>query len=156
MEKLVVFLWFAGEAEEAVAFYEEVFSELRVGEVLRYGEEMGDLAGTVMTVSFELFGRSFVALNGRSGGGFTEAVSLMVMCEDQGELDSYWEKLLAGGEALACGWVKDRYGVTWQVTPRVLMDWIGDSDVERRGRVMEAMMGMVKLDFSGLRRAYEG
>lgn len=155
MGKMQTFLWFRDGAEQAVEFYKGLFADLKVGQILRYGPGMPAPEGSVMTVSFELFGQSFVALNGNPEPAFSPTVSFLVNCDTQEEIDRYWDGLLEGGQALACGWVTDRFGVTWQITPRPLMGWIGDSDPVKSQRVMESMMSMIKLDIEALRRAYE-
>lgn len=156
MNKLQTFLWFENEAEPAVAFYESVFPGLKVGEIMRWGPDMPMPEGTVIAIEFELFGQRFVALNGRTDAAMSPAVSFLVNCDDQAEIDRYWDQLLDGGYAMACGWLTDKFGVTWQITPRHLMSWIRDPDLQKSQRTMHAMMGMVKLDIDELRRAYEG
>jgi predicted 3-demethylubiquinone-9 3-methyltransferase (glyoxalase superfamily) len=155
-------LWFDDQAEEAVAFYTATFGNSKIVDVARYGEAgheiHGKPAGTVMTVAFELEGQSFTALNGGPMFKFNEAISFQVNCETQGEVDYYWEKLSEGGDARAqqCGWLKDKYGVSWQVVPRALVEMISDPDSEKSGRVMEAMLQMKKIDIDALKRAYAG
>jgi predicted 3-demethylubiquinone-9 3-methyltransferase (glyoxalase superfamily) len=155
-------LWFDDQAEEAVAFYSATFGNSKIVDVARYGEAgheiHGKPAGTVMTVAFELEGQSFTALNGGPMFKFNEAISFQVNCETQGEVDYYWEKLSEGGDARAqqCGWLKDKYGVSWQVVPRALVEMISDPDSEKSGRVMEAMLQMKKIDIDALKRAYAG
>jgi predicted 3-demethylubiquinone-9 3-methyltransferase (glyoxalase superfamily) len=155
-------LWFDTQAEDAALFYAGIFPNSRIVSLVRYGEAgqevTGGRPGSVMTVAFELDGQSFVALNGGPAFRFSEAISLIVNCEDQAEVDYYWEKLAAGGDEQAqqCGWLKDRYGVSWQIVPRVLSRLIADPDAERAGRVTEAMLAMKKLDVAALERAYEG
>ena len=153
-------LWFDDQAEEAVAFYTSVFRNSKIIEVARYGEAgrevHGKPAGTVMTVAFELDGQRFTALNGGPIFKFNEAISLQVHCETQDEVDHYWNKLSAGGDPKAqqCGWLKDKYGLSWQIVPRALLDMLTDSDRERAGSVMTAMLQMKKLDIATLKRAY--
>jgi predicted 3-demethylubiquinone-9 3-methyltransferase (glyoxalase superfamily) len=155
-------LWFDDQAEEAVAFYSATFGNSKIVDVARYGEAgheiHGKPAGTVMTVAFELEGQSFTALNGGPMFKFNEAISFQVNCETQGEVDYYWEKLSEGGDARAqqCGWLRDKYGVSWQVVPRALVEMISDPDSEKSGRVMEAMLQMKKIDIDALKRAYAG
>jgi predicted 3-demethylubiquinone-9 3-methyltransferase (glyoxalase superfamily) len=152
-------LWFDDQAEEAAAFYTGIFENSRVVSVSRYGdagrEIHGKAPGTVMVVAFELEGQAFTALNGGPMFKFNEAVSLQVACETQEEVDYYWEKLSAGGDEAAqqCGWLKDRYGLSWQVVPNVLGELISDPDPERSQRAMRAMLRMKKIDIAGLTRA---
>jgi predicted 3-demethylubiquinone-9 3-methyltransferase (glyoxalase superfamily) len=161
-QKITPCLWFDDQAEEAVAFYSATFGNSKIVDVARYGEAgheiHGKPAGTVMTVAFELEGQSFTALNGGPMFKFNEAISFQVNCETQGEVDYYWEKLSEGGDARAqqCGWLKDKYGVSWQVVPRALVEMISDPDSEKSGRVMEAMLQMKKIDIDALERAYAG
>jgi predicted 3-demethylubiquinone-9 3-methyltransferase (glyoxalase superfamily) len=155
-------LWFAGQAEEAADFYTSVFPNSRVVTVSRYpaaGQEIHQQpAGSVLTVEFELDGMSFTALNGPPIFHFTEAVSLQVYCDTQEEVDHYWDRLCEGGDEAArqCGWLKDRFGVSWQVVPRMLADFMTDPDQRRMERVFMAMMPMKKLDIAELQRAYRG
>ena len=157
MEKITPFLWFDGLAEEAANFYISVFKNGKVTATTYYGEEAPGAKGSVMTVSFELDGKPFVALNGGPQYKFTEAVSFVVNCATQAEIDHFWEKLPAdGGEIIECGWLRDKYGLTWQVVPAKLWDWIQDKDAARTQRVMNAVMTMTKLDLATLQKAYEG
>jgi predicted 3-demethylubiquinone-9 3-methyltransferase (glyoxalase superfamily) len=156
VQGITPFLWFDNQAEEATSFYAEVFPNSRILGVTRYGEAGPGQAGTVMTVDFELDGRPFVALNGGPEFHFTEAVSFLVHCETQEEVDELWEKLSEGGEKGPCGWLKDRYGLSWQVVPTVLEELIRDPDPEKSRRVIEAMLQMGKIEIEPLRRAYEG
>jgi predicted 3-demethylubiquinone-9 3-methyltransferase (glyoxalase superfamily) len=149
-------LWFDTEAEEAAAFYTSVFENSRILNVARYTEAGPRPAGTVMTVEFELDGQRFVAINGGTQFKFSEAVSFMVECETQEEIDFFWERLTAGGEEGPCGWLKDRYGLSWQVVPTGMDELFADPDQERARRAMEAMFGMRKLDVAALRRAADG
>jgi predicted 3-demethylubiquinone-9 3-methyltransferase (glyoxalase superfamily) len=153
-------LWFDDRAEEAARFYTSVFPDSRVGRIARYGEAgakiSGHPAGSVMTVDFELQGQAFVALNGGPQFPFTEAVSFIVHCESQEEVDHYWDALSEGGEPGPCGWLKDRYGVSWQIVPTILYEILDDEDTTKWERMMEALLGMKKLDVEGLRRAAEG
>ena len=155
-------LWFDDQAEAAAEFYTGIFQHSRIISVTRYGEAgrevHGRPAGTVMTVAFELDGQTFTALNGGPVFKFNEAISFQVHCETQEEVDYYWEKLSAGGDEKAqqCGWLKDKYGVSWQVVPTVLLEMMNDPDSEKSGRVMEAMLRMKKIDMSRLKRAYAG
>ncbi|MEP6699283.1 MAG: VOC family protein [Verrucomicrobiota bacterium] len=157
MQKITPFLWFDGQAEEAVNFYVSVFKNAQVTGMTRCGEEGPGPKGSVLTVAFELDGQRFVALNGGPQFKFTEAVSFVVNCESQEEIDYYWEKLTAGGgKEVECGWVKDKYGLSWQVVPTKLWAWMQDSDPLRSQRVMHALMQMKKFDLAALQRAYEG
>ena len=161
-QKITPCLWFDHQAEEAATFYVSVFKNSKMGTILRYGEAGHDIhkraPGSVMTVEFELDGQKFLALNGGPLFKFNEAISLQIDCETQAEVDHYWEKLSAGGDpnAQQCGWLKDRYGLSWQVVPRVLIEMMTDSDTKKSGRVMEAMLQMKKIDIAGLKRAYAG
>lgn len=156
MPKITPFLWFDGQAEEAVDFYVSVFPHAKVGKVLRCGEAGPWPAGAVLTIAFELEGQAFTALNGGPGHPFDESVSFVIDCQDQAEVDRYWDLLLDGGEAIACGWLKDRYGLRWQVTPRILIDLLADPDEAKAARVMGAMMQMVKIDIAALKAAAGG
>jgi predicted 3-demethylubiquinone-9 3-methyltransferase (glyoxalase superfamily) len=147
-------LWFDGKAEEAVEFYRSVFPETEIVTTLRYTEAGPGPVGGVLAITFRLRGEEFLALNGGPHFSFTPAISVLVRCRDQAELDLYWEKLLAGGEAMQCGWLRDRFGVTWQIVPEKLLAMHQDADRARAARVMRAMMGMVKLDIAGLEAAY--
>jgi len=147
-------LWFDGQAEAATEFYVSIFKNSRIGRVTRYGEVGPRLAGTVMTVTFELDGQEFIALNGGPEFKFNEAVSFIVNCETQEEIDEYWEKLSAGGQKIQCGWLKDKFGVSWQIVPTVLGEMLQDRDLQKTNRVMEAVLGMIKLDISRLEQAY--
>jgi predicted 3-demethylubiquinone-9 3-methyltransferase (glyoxalase superfamily) len=155
MQKITPFLWFDNQAEEAVNFYVSVFKNSKVRGMTRYtGEEPSGQKGSVMTVSFELDGQEFVALNGGPQFKFTEAVSFVVNCETQEEIDYYWEKLSSGGgEEVQCGWVTDKYGLSWQVVPAKIREWARDPAGFQR--VMHAVMQMKKLDIAALERAYE-
>jgi len=161
-QKITPCLWFDDQAEEAVKLYTAIFRNSRIVEIARYGEVgrevHGKPAGSVMTVAFELDGQAFTALNGGPIFKFNEAISLQVSCETQAEVDHYWEKLSAGRDpnAQQCGWLKDRYGVSWQIIPRVLVEMITDPDSKKSQRVMGAMLQMKKIDIDGLRRAYAG
>lgn len=157
MQRIKTFLTFAEGAEDAAALYVSVFANSKVTRTTRYGESGPGTPGSVMTVEFELDGQEFVALNGGAQFSFTDGISLAVACSNQEEVDKYWDALTAdGGQPVACGWLKDRFGVSWQITPTVLMQVIGDPDPVRARRVMEAMMGMVKIDIAALERAYAG
>jgi predicted 3-demethylubiquinone-9 3-methyltransferase (glyoxalase superfamily) len=156
MQKMRTFLWFDGKAEEAARFYVSLFPGAKILDTMRYTEAGPRPKGEVLTVSFELFGQAFVALNGGPHYSFTPAISFMIECETQAELDGYWERLADGGTPMQCGWITDRFGVTWQITPSILLPMMQDKDSARALRVTRAMMGMVKLDFAALKRAYDG
>jgi predicted 3-demethylubiquinone-9 3-methyltransferase (glyoxalase superfamily) len=149
-------LWFDTEAEEAADFYVSVFKNSRVVNVTRYTEAGPREAGMVMTVEFELDGQRFVGINGGPDFTFDEAVSFEIVCEDQDEVDYYWERLTDGGEESQCGWLKDRYGLSWQVVPKGMDEVFSDADPERGKRAMEAMLKMRKLDLGALRAAADG
>ncbi len=155
MQKITPFLWFDNQAEEAVNFYVSVFKNSKVKGMTRYtGEEPSGVKGSVMTVDFELEGQEFVALNGGPQFKFTEAVSFVINCETQEEIDYYWEKLSSGGgDEVQCGWLTDRYGLSWQVVPAKIREWAKDKTGFQR--VMHAVMQMKKLDITALQRAYE-
>lgn len=159
-QRIGVCLWFDDEAEAAASFYVSVFDNSRLGHVTRYDEEgarvSGRPKGSVMTVDFELDGQPFVALNGGPLFKFTEAISLVVNCRTQAEVDAFWSRLSAGGQEVQCGWLKDRFGLSWQIVPTVLPEMLRDKDPERSRRVMGAMLGMKKLDIGALKAAYEG
>jgi predicted 3-demethylubiquinone-9 3-methyltransferase (glyoxalase superfamily) len=160
--KIVPCLWFAGEGEEAARFYTSVFPDSRITHIERYpavGQEVhGQPAGKVLTVSFELAGQSFMALNGGPQFKFTEAISLQIMCDSAEEVDHYWNKLGEGGpvEAQQCGWLKDKFGLSWQVIPKRLVEMMADPDKAKSTRVFSAMLEMHKLDVAALERAFNG
>ena len=156
MQKITPFLWFDQEAEEAANFYVSVFKNSKVVSVARYGDTGPGPKGSVMTVEFELDGERFVGLNGGPNFKFTEAVSFVVNCASQEEVDHFWEKLSEGGKESQCGWLKDKYGLSWQIVPTILVELLQDKDREKAQRVMQAMMKMVKIDIETLKRAYEG
>jgi len=156
-QKITPNLWFDTEAEEAADFYTSVFPDSRIVDITHYTEGAPRPAGTVMTVTWELNGQQFVGINGGPNFKFDEAVSFSVSCEDQNEVDYYWERLLeGGGEESQCGWLKDRYGLSWQVVPKGMGELFADSDRERATRAMAAMLKMRKLDIDELRRAADG
>ncbi|MEH6373000.1 VOC family protein [Streptomyces sp. KLMMK] len=155
-QKIKPFLWYDGQAEEAAAHYVSVFDDSRIVEVQRYGEVGPGAPGSVMTVEFTLAGQHFVALNGGPEFTFTEAVSFSIDCADQEEVDRLSERLSEGGEVGPCGWVKDKYGLSWQITPRRLIELLTDPDRAAANRVMQAMLGMRKIDIQGLEDAYRG
>jgi predicted 3-demethylubiquinone-9 3-methyltransferase (glyoxalase superfamily) len=156
MQKITPFLWFDGEAEEAVKFYTSVFKNSKIGRIARYGEGSPGPKDSVMTAEFQIEGQEFVALNGGPQYKFTPAISFLVNCETQEEVDELWEKLTAGGKEVQCGWLTDKYGVSWQIVPTVLAELLGDKDAAKSKRVMKAMLQMVKLDIAGLKRAAQG
>ena len=156
MQGFATCLWFDNNAEEAMNFYVSVFKNSRAGRVTRYGAAGPGPAGSVMTVEFELDGQKFVGLNGGPHFKFNEAVSFTVRCETQEEIDYYWDKLSEGGQTSRCGWLKDKFGLSWQVEPRILGDLMADKDPEKAKRVMEAMLKMDKIDIEPIRRVYEG
>lgn len=156
MPAIVPNLWFDTEAEEAAAFYTSVFPNSRVLDVARYTDAGPGAPGTVMTVEFELDGSRFVGINGGPEFAFSEAMSLQIDCKDQEEVDYYWDRLTEGGEESQCGWLKDRYGLSWQVVPQGMAELFSDADPERARLAMEAMLGMKRLDLAALRRAADG
>jgi predicted 3-demethylubiquinone-9 3-methyltransferase (glyoxalase superfamily) len=156
MQKITPFLWFDSQAEEAVQFYTSIFKNSKVGKVARYGDAGPGPKGSVMTATFELDGQQFIALNGGPLFKFNEAISFVVSCADQTEVDAFWDKLSAGGQTSRCGWLKDRFGVSWQIVPTVLGELMSDPDPEKSRRVMQAMLQMTKLDIAQLRAAHAG
>lgn len=156
MQKITPNLWFDGQAEEAATYYTSIFKNSRIVDVKRYGEAGPLPAGTAMTVVFEIHGQEYIGLNGGPEFKFNEAVSFVVNCESQEEVDELWERLSDGGEPGPCGWLKDRYGLSWQIVPTELNKLLGDPDPEKANRVMKAMLGMGKIEVQGLRDAYEG
>ena len=156
MQKITPFLWYDTQAQEAAEHYVSIFPHSKIESITRFGDEVPGPKGRVMTVTFELAGQRFMALNGGPMFPFTEAISFFVDCKDQAELDGYWEKLLEGGEESQCGWLKDKFGVSWQIVPSVLGEMMSDPDPQRAQRVTEAMLKMIKLDIDELRQAYDG
>jgi predicted 3-demethylubiquinone-9 3-methyltransferase (glyoxalase superfamily) len=159
MQKITPFLWFDDQAEEAVKFYTSIFKNSKAGRILRYDAEAakasGRPAGSVLTIEFEIEGQKFVALNGGPDFKFNESVSFVINCETQKEVDYFWEKLTAdGGEESACGWLRDKFGLSWQVTPTVLIEMLHDKDPKKAERVMHAMLQMKKIDINKLKVAY--
>jgi len=154
MQKITPFLWFDGKAEEAMRFYVSIFKNSKVGAITRYGDAGPGPKGTVMVVTFQLDGQEFIALNGGPQFTFSPAISFVVNCETQEEVDAFWEKLAEGGEKLQCGWLRDKYGLSWQIVPTVLGEMMQDKDVEKSQRVMKAMLQMTKLDIKRLKQAY--
>ncbi len=155
LQKITPFLWFDHQAEQAAAFYTAIFPNSKVVKVARYGEAGPGPPGSAMTVEFELEGQAFVALNGGPIFKFTEAISFVVRCETQEEVDYYWEKLSAGGAEVECGWLKDKFGLSWQIVPAVLLVLLANPDPQKAQRVMRAMLKMKKLDIHGLKQAAE-
>ena len=155
MQKITPFLWFDNQAEEAAHFYTSISKNSKIGTVSRYGEAAPGPKGSVMLVTFELDGEEFMALNGGPLFKFTEAISLSVNCQTQEEVDELWEKLSAGGEKGRCGWLKDKYGLSWQINPTVLGEMLNDKDPGKSNRVMRAMLQMDKIDIGKLKEAYE-
>jgi predicted 3-demethylubiquinone-9 3-methyltransferase (glyoxalase superfamily) len=153
MQKITTFLWFNDQAEEAMKFYVSIFKNSRVVDVSRYVEGSPGPAGKMMTATFELEGQQFIALNGGPEFHFTEAISLLVNCETQQEIDELWRKLTAGGEEGQCGWLKDKYGLSWQIVPKDMGALLNDKDPEKAKRAMQAMLGMKKIDIAALKRA---
>jgi predicted 3-demethylubiquinone-9 3-methyltransferase (glyoxalase superfamily) len=155
IQKITPFLWFDQQAEQAAEFYVSIFPNSKIVKVVRYNAAGPGPAGTAMTVAFQLDGLSFVGLNGGPHFKFSEAISFVVNCESQAEVDDHWEKLSASGGEVQCGWVKDKFGLSWQVVPTVLPELLADPDPEKAARVMKAMMAMKKMDIAALRAAYE-
>ena len=156
MQKIRPFLWFNDKAEEAINFYVSVFKNSKVVSMSRYGEAGPGPKGTVMSATFQLDGQEFLALNGGPQFSFTPAISFFVNCETQQEVDELWEKLSAGGKEERCGWLKDKYGLSWQIIPSALGKMLQDKDREKASRVMKAMLQMSKIEIEGLKRAYDG
>jgi predicted 3-demethylubiquinone-9 3-methyltransferase (glyoxalase superfamily) len=156
MQKITPCLWFDNQAEEAMHHYVAIFKNSKVGSVTRYGDAGPGPKGSVMTASFELEGQQFTALNGGPHFKFTEAISFVVDCKTQDEVDELWDKLSGGGQTQQCGWLKDKFGLSWQIVPSVLMQLMQDPDPQKSQRVMEAMLQMTKIDIAKLRQAYEG
>ncbi len=160
VQKITPFLWFDDQAEAAARFYVSIFRNSRIASVTRYDDEAARAAGrpkgSVMTVAFALDGQEFTALNGGPLFKFTEAISFVVSCESQEEVDHFWAKLAAGGQEVQCGWLKDRFGVSWQIVPTALVEMLQDKDPEKAKRVMAAMLTMKKIEIEALKRAYDG
>jgi len=155
MPRITPFLWFDSQAEEAARFYVSIFKNSKIVKVARYGEAGPGPKGSVMTVVFELEGQEFIALNGGPQFKFTEAISFSVSCNTQKEVDEFWEKLSKGGEEGPCGWLKDKYGLSWQINPAILGEMLSDPDPKKSRRVMEAMLKMKKIDIAALKKAYD-
>jgi predicted 3-demethylubiquinone-9 3-methyltransferase (glyoxalase superfamily) len=155
MQKIAPFLWFDDQAEEAMNFYVSIFKNSKVLSVTRYGDAGPGPKGTVMTARFRLEGQEFITLNGGPLFKFTEAISFVVNCDTQEEVDEFWQKLSEGGEKSRCGWLKDKFGLSWQIVPTVLGEMLEDKETEKSQRVMKAMLQMDKIDIEGLKRAYQ-
>jgi predicted 3-demethylubiquinone-9 3-methyltransferase (glyoxalase superfamily) len=159
MQKITPFLWFDDKAEHAATFYTSIFKNSKIVNIARYGDAGAEVSGrpkgTVMTVAFQLEGQEFVALNGGPQFKFTEAISFVVNCQTQQEVDEYWEKLSDGGQEVQCGWLKDKYGLSWQIVPTILSELLNDPDPKKAEKVMKAMLQMKKIDIKGLKQAYE-
>ncbi len=155
MQKITPFLWFDDQAEEAMNFYCSIFKNSKIGNITRYGEAGPGAQGTVMSATFQLEGQEFMALNGGPLFAFTEAISFYVNCETQEEVDELWEKLTEGGEEVQCGWLKDKYGLSWQIVPAGLIELLYSQEAEKSRRAMNAMLQMKKLDIEKIRLAYE-
>jgi predicted 3-demethylubiquinone-9 3-methyltransferase (glyoxalase superfamily) len=156
MQRISPFLWFNDQAEEAMNYYTSLFPDSKVLNVTRYGDAAPGPKGAVMSATFRLAGQEFMALNGGPQFKFTEAISLFVNCQTQEEVDQLWQKLSADGETGRCGWLKDKYGLSWQIIPTALGEMLQDPDAEKSNRVMQAMLQMSKIEIAGLQRAYEG
>jgi len=156
VQKISPFLWFDGKAEEAAEFYTSVFKNSKILNIARYGEAGPGPKGTVMMTTFQIEGQDFMALNGGPQYTFSPAISFFVNCETQAEVDELWDKLSAGGREVQCGWLQDKYGVSWQIIPKALMELMQDKDPVKSQRVFRAMLQMIKIDIEGLERAYRG
>jgi predicted 3-demethylubiquinone-9 3-methyltransferase (glyoxalase superfamily) len=163
VQKITPFLWFDGTAEDAAKFYTSIFKDSKISRILRYGEEVakvsesGQPVGSVLTIEFEIEGQKFVALNGGPQFKFNESISFVINCQTQEEVDYFWGKLTAdGGEESACGWLKDKFGVSWQITPTILIDLLHEKDAAKAERVMHAMLQMKKIEIAKLKAAYQG
>src|SRR5882724_1157370 len=154
MQKITPFLWFNGNAEETVRFYTSIFKRSKIGSMTRYGDAGPGPKGTVMSATFQLEGQEFMALNGGPMFTFSPAISFFVNCETQAEVDELWTKLSAGGKEDQCGWLKDKYGLSWQIIPKALMELMRDTDTAKSSRVMKAMLQMTKIDIAALKRAH--
>jgi predicted 3-demethylubiquinone-9 3-methyltransferase (glyoxalase superfamily) len=155
MQKITPFLWFDGKAEEAVNFYVSIFKNSKAGSIARYGDAGPGPKGSVMVATFQLEGQEFIALNGGPQFKFTPAISFVVNCETQKEVDEFWDKLSEGGRTDQCGWLQDKYGLSWQIVPTVLSEMLRDKDAEKSNRVMKAMLQMTKIDIGRLKEAYD-
>lgn len=155
MQRITPFLWFDDNAEEAVNFYTSIFNDSKIENISRYGENEPGPVGSVMMANFKLNGQDFMALNGGPVFKFSQAISFFVSCENQAEVDHYWDKLSEGGEVQQCGWLVDKFGISWQIVPTALGQLMGDPDPVKAGRVMQAMLKMIKIDIAGLKQAYD-
>ncbi|SDX09813.1 Glyoxalase superfamily enzyme, possibly 3-demethylubiquinone-9 3-methyltransferase [Collimonas sp. OK242] len=155
MQKITPFLWFDGKAEEAMNFYTSIFKDAKVGNIMRYGAAGPGPKGAVMSATFQLHGQDFIALNGGPQFSFTPAISFFVNCETQEEVDELWGRFSEGGESQRCGWIKDKFGLCWQIIPTILGELLQDKDTQKSQRVMQAMMKMDKIDIKLLKQAYE-
>jgi predicted 3-demethylubiquinone-9 3-methyltransferase (glyoxalase superfamily) len=155
MQKIMPFLWFDGQAEKAARFYTSIFENSKIQSITRYGDAGPGKKGTVMSAAFQIEGQNFIAINGGPQFRFSPAVSFLVSCETQQEVNKLWEKLSEGGEKQRCGWLKDKFGLSWQIVPSLLGEMLRDKDAEKSRRVMEAMLQMDKIDLAILQRAYE-
>jgi len=155
MQKITPFLWFDNNAEEAMQFYTSIFKQSKIGNITRYGDAGPGPKGSVMSGTFELEGQTFMALNGGPEFAFSPAISFFVNCETQEEVDMFWERLSEGGERQNCGWLKDKFGISWQIVPTILGELLGDPDPVKSQAVMQAMLGMHKIDIAGLQQAYD-
>lgn len=153
MQRITPFLWFNENAEQAVNFYLSVFKNSKITDITHYGESGPGPKGSVMTLAYQLDGQDFVAINGGPSYTISPAISFVVNCDTQEEIDYYWEKLSAGGKEVQCGWLQDKFGVSWQIVPPLLIELIGDPDKAKADRVMKAMLGMIKLDLNALKEA---
>ena len=156
MQKITPFLWFDNNAEEAIEFYQSIFENTKVGKVVRYSDAVPGMGGKVLTASIEILGQQFTFLNGGPKYKFTEAISFVIPCQTQEEVDHYWQRLTEGGEESRCGWLKDKFGLSWQVVPNALITMLEDKDAQRSSRVMQAMLQMRKIELPVLEKAYEG
>jgi predicted 3-demethylubiquinone-9 3-methyltransferase (glyoxalase superfamily) len=156
MQKITPFLWFDGNAEDAMNFYMSIFEDAKITNIARYSDAGPGPAGSVMTAAFTLRGQDFIALNGGPQFKFNKAISFVVSCQTQAEVDRYWDALVAGGEPVQCGWLTDKYGLSWQIVPVALLAMMQDKDSAKAARVAQAMFKMVKLDIAELQRAYDG
>jgi predicted 3-demethylubiquinone-9 3-methyltransferase (glyoxalase superfamily) len=155
MQKITPFLWFDANAEEAVAFYTSIFPNSSVQQIERYGKDNSGPEGTVMLIAFTLNGQAFNALNGGPIYQFNPAISFLVSCEDQAEVDHYWEHLTEGGQEVQCGWLTDKFGVSWQIVPKALDEMLSDPDPQKAFRATQAMLKMIKLDIAELQKAFD-
>ncbi len=156
MQKITPFLWFDGNAEEAVNFYTSIFKNSKIDSITRYGDAGPGPKGSVMTMNFQLDGQHFIALNAGPQYKFNPAISMFVDCEDQAEVDRLWSKLTDGGKEVQCGWLEDKYGLSWQIVPRIFLKMMQDKDSTKSQRVFKAMMNMVKFDIAAIQAAYDG